>query len=295
MKCPYCGAETKNDVCEYCGAELPKEKSNTTVNIVNNYYGTEPTKSSSSSSKSTQRSKQNQTPKEPKKKSRTWLWVLGWIFCFPIPLTVLILRQKKIKPVIRYALVAALWIIILISGSVNDSDSASSTETFAVENTTTSAEAEESMPETQVYFKTDKLVNQFIIDYQNIAGYELTDIHPQTIKSYGACYAGNCYLEIFNNKGANSKNLELSINFGDCEKDEIFAVTSNCLKTFGASDEEISKTLTAFTTENEGDYMVENYATNDSITCKYIPTKGEAKNRTIGRIDISSSNYSVRE
>ena len=28
------------------------------------------------------------------KKRRTWLWVLGWIVCFPIPATILINRKK---------------------------------------------------------------------------------------------------------------------------------------------------------------------------------------------------------
>ena len=40
MKCPSCGAETKTaKYCEYCGSELPKD--NPSVNIINNYYGTD--------------------------------------------------------------------------------------------------------------------------------------------------------------------------------------------------------------------------------------------------------------
>ena len=31
-------------------------------------------------------------PPMPAKKRRTWLWVLGWIFCYPIPLTILLFR-----------------------------------------------------------------------------------------------------------------------------------------------------------------------------------------------------------
>lgn len=134
MKCPYCGAETNGDVCEYCGAEMPKEKSNTTVNIVNNYYGVDPNKEtaprSNPRSVSTSASKAKTAP--PKKKSRLWLWILGWIFCFPIPLTILILRQKKMNPILRYALVAALWIFILMSGAGSDSSSSSTATTSAV-------------------------------------------------------------------------------------------------------------------------------------------------------------------
>ena len=31
-------------------------------------------------------------PPVPVKKRRTWLWVLGWIFCYPIPFAILIFR-----------------------------------------------------------------------------------------------------------------------------------------------------------------------------------------------------------
>lgn len=148
MKCPYCGAEVNGDVCEYCGAEMPKEKTNTTVNIVNNYYGVDPekkaeTRSNPSSTASKANSISGANATQPKKKSRMWLWVLGWIFCFPIPLTILILRQKKMNPILRYALVAALWIFVLTSGSGANSSSSSTTATSAVtesvENTTETA------------------------------------------------------------------------------------------------------------------------------------------------------------
>ena len=37
MKCPSCGAETQNKICEFCGSEMPQEKA--TINITNNFYG----------------------------------------------------------------------------------------------------------------------------------------------------------------------------------------------------------------------------------------------------------------
>ena len=50
------------------------------------------------------------------KNGNTWLWVLGWILFFPIPLTILLVRNDKMKPVVKYSLVALMWIMIIIMG-----------------------------------------------------------------------------------------------------------------------------------------------------------------------------------
>ena len=47
---------------------------------------------------------------KPKKK-KTWLWVLGWICIFPLPLTILLLRKKDMKPALKYGIIAVAWII----------------------------------------------------------------------------------------------------------------------------------------------------------------------------------------
>ena len=50
------------------------------------------------------------------KKGKTWLWVLGWVVCFPIPLTILMLRNKKLSPAVRYAIIGAAWAVLLLFG-----------------------------------------------------------------------------------------------------------------------------------------------------------------------------------
>lgn len=52
---------------------------------------------------------------ERKRKNFKW-WVLGWIFIFPVPLTILIVKSKKLKPVLKAVLISALWITILLVG-----------------------------------------------------------------------------------------------------------------------------------------------------------------------------------
>ena len=46
---------------------------------------------------------------EQKKKRRTWLWVLGWLFCPCIPLTVLIARSKKLSKAAKAVFLCIIW------------------------------------------------------------------------------------------------------------------------------------------------------------------------------------------
>ena len=177
MKCPNCGAETTNNICEFCGSEMPKPQQN--VSITNNYYGGMPVEESeevfagkcpkcgsskisfkrervgsatvSSSKKAALSSKRkgqavsqtvyrtigicqncgytwnpngenSGTNSESKGSSKTWLWVLGWIFIFPLPLTILLLRKKDMKPGLKYGIIAAAWLLYLVivaSGASN--------------------------------------------------------------------------------------------------------------------------------------------------------------------------------
>lgn len=48
-----------------------------------------------------------------KKKKRIWLWILGWIFCFPIPLTLIIVRSG-LKKIVKIILLSILWTLIVL-------------------------------------------------------------------------------------------------------------------------------------------------------------------------------------
>ena len=112
MKCPSCGAEAKGKFCEYCGSEMPKEKA--TINITNNYYvGTEKPQNGKSQSTA------NSQVKGPKK--HTWLWVFGWICIFPVPLTILMLRKKNMKPAVKYGIIATAWLLFFVIGMSGNS------------------------------------------------------------------------------------------------------------------------------------------------------------------------------
>lgn len=54
----------------------------------------------------------------PKKKSKIVWWVLGWIFIFPIPLTIIIARNKKLKTGVKVVIIIAAWLVYLLIGIV---------------------------------------------------------------------------------------------------------------------------------------------------------------------------------
>jgi len=50
--------------------------------------------------------------KQPKKlDKKLWLWVLGWLFVFPVPLMLLVKRSNKIESKAKLGIVAASWIV----------------------------------------------------------------------------------------------------------------------------------------------------------------------------------------
>jgi len=102
----------------------------------------------------------------PEKKSKLWLWVLGWICIFPVPLTILLLRNKDMKPALKYAIIAVAWIVFLIiglSGKSKDTKqqaanekSQTEVETVSEEKETANADAEEVM---DVVLKVEPNIN----------------------------------------------------------------------------------------------------------------------------------------
>lgn len=99
-KCPNCGAEYFSAACPDCG--YTNKAGNTTVVYAN-------------------------TATQPVKKKKTWLWVLGWIFIFPIPLTILMVRNQKLNKWVKIGIIAVAWIFYLIiafagGGSTNNQE-----------------------------------------------------------------------------------------------------------------------------------------------------------------------------
>ena len=119
LKCPHCGARLEVDAdnnvatCEYCGAELLIEKELPERESTPFEYQT------------------NAPAATTPKKRRTWLWVLGWIFVFPVPLTIILLRKTELKTPLRYGLIVLGWVlyflIVIYGGDDTNSQYASTT------------------------------------------------------------------------------------------------------------------------------------------------------------------------
>ena len=145
MKGPSCGAETQGKFCEYCGSEMPQEKpqvggcpkcGSTNVTFKRERVGTSTQRSSRKNIIGTGRTGQSVSqsayrtvglcqncgftwnPNAANKGSgkKTWLWVLGWICIFPVPLTILMLRKKDMKPAVKYGIIAAAWLLFFVIG-----------------------------------------------------------------------------------------------------------------------------------------------------------------------------------
>lgn len=151
MKCPSCGAEVQGQVCEYCGSDVSKGTAgvhcpkcgSTKVSFKRERVGTATKSTSYKNAFGSGRQKQSTSqaiyrtvgfcsgcgytwsPDGTSKRSgrKTWLWVLGWICIFPVPLTILMLRKKDLKPAVKYGIIAAAWLLFFVIGSTGNSES----------------------------------------------------------------------------------------------------------------------------------------------------------------------------
>ena len=145
MKCSSCGAEVGNTkFCEYCGsqisAEMQKEQEqlnksgcpkcgSTNIKFVREKQGETKGKKGTQIMRATTGVCNDcgytwETQEKPKKK-KTWLWVLGWIFIFPVPLTIILLRKKDMNKILKYCIIAVAWIVyiaIALSGGEEGTD-----------------------------------------------------------------------------------------------------------------------------------------------------------------------------
>ena len=202
MKCPSCGAETQGKFCEYCGSEMPQEKpqvggcpkcGSTNVTFKRERIGTSTRRSSHKNIFGTGRTGQSVSqsayrtvglcqncgftwnPNAANKGSgkKTWLWVLGWICIFPVPLTILMLRKKDMKPAVKYGIIAAAWLLFFVIGlSGNGETDTPQTDvpgtTIQTEQSSTAGtedttqDATEDVEQLVTYYDRDETVNMYL-------------------------------------------------------------------------------------------------------------------------------------
>jgi len=146
LQCDNCGSELILDpnaekyTCSYCNTSFLLDKKTQYIQYVNaeetgyqfekgRYRAQQEYQQDQAKNKfETYNSKKD----EGKKKNLIW-WILGWIVIFPVPLTVLLVRNKKIDKKLRIAIIAIAWLLYLGIGIFGKNSQIKSTD---IENST---------------------------------------------------------------------------------------------------------------------------------------------------------------
>lgn len=120
--CPNCGASLQVDAdkkkltCNYCGNDILIDDEVKHVQYDNaeetGYNFEKGRQRAQAEAMQEARAQQTQEPK----KRKTWLWVIGWICIFPLPLTILMVRSKKVKTPIKVIVIILAWLLYLMIG-----------------------------------------------------------------------------------------------------------------------------------------------------------------------------------
>lgn len=173
-QCPNCGGELTVDssqeaaVCQFCGTPFIVSKAVQNYNVQHNTYQTNivnerkgavesilsyaserQDKKQQRLDEERRRAEEERLRREEKKKKRnhTILWVLGWIFIFPVPLTILVLRSKDMSPKLKYGIIAAGWIVYFLLFIFNGGrDRAPQTDPAPISDRSVTAEVPEEKP-----------------------------------------------------------------------------------------------------------------------------------------------------
>ena len=209
MKCPNCGAEIKNNskFCEFCGSAISTEMrreqeqlnkagcpkcGSTNISFsrekqgeIRGKGGTAVVRSTVGMCKDCGYTWQTDSGIKKPKKRKTWLWVLGWIFIFPVPLTILMLRKKDMKPVVKYGIIAVAWLLYIGIGLSNNeetdttkNDIPSPNASVQVEQLTTSeTEAISTSTEnTSTWAEQEKTIRRFVSEFNEISDTPISEI-----------------------------------------------------------------------------------------------------------------------
>jgi DNA-directed RNA polymerase subunit RPC12/RpoP len=213
MTCPHCGAQLKVDAdqkqakCDHCGTTILIDDEVRHVK----YDGAEEAgyefekgrqkaiaeaktgvKSSSSSG--------YDSHLPHKRKHSLLLWILMWLLIFPLPITILLKRNKRIKPAVKYGIIAIAWILYLVivfaggGNKKNEKASSGNSPVESAEATDSSKKGSESGIPEVVYADEDKLINDFITEYNSVSKSPITDVTNGNIRTkyYGSTYGFYC-------------------------------------------------------------------------------------------------------
>lgn len=209
LTCPKCGAQLKVDAskqqvyCQYCGARLLVDDE------IRGYRIDNAEDMGYQFEKGRQRAQQERQQRQiefpirsipyqvKNKRKNTWLWVLGWILVFPLPLSILVWKSDKLKKGVKITIIIIAFLAYLLLGYTGASNQSSTTDTVPNDIEINSDSNSEKGTTALVIsvaaneYAEDDVVNGFIKSYNEIAQNPLTKIEKGNIRTkYHAACAG---------------------------------------------------------------------------------------------------------
>lgn len=144
--CPDCGRKYYASSCPHCGYSPVKERQRirenerAIVEAQRRAAAAAQQASASARQAAAASARQAAAAQQAAPKRHTFLWVLGWLFIFPLPLTILLMRKKSgwFLTILKLALLLVVWVIYFcaaVSGQSGTDAAAKSNEAaFAVYN-----------------------------------------------------------------------------------------------------------------------------------------------------------------
>ena len=320
MKCPNCGAEIGNSkYCSFCG-------SNITAKMLREQEQLNMKGCPSCGSTNIQFRRENQgeirgknakqviyrtvgfckdcgttwypnANDTPKAQRRTWLWVLGWIFVFPVPLTILMLRKKDMKPILKYGIIIIGWLLyfgLVKSGNSNNSSKPeipSASPTVQASDSDYSSLVSSPQPSSEPVeepLTQFDVIDNFVEQYNSIAEHPLsnpTDIDIKAPEHYRTEYRLNAYnyaiarqysiedatIDIVLYGGlSEGKNSDIRFYLETEDEDLASSFLYSAIRILDSSltEEETTSAVEALKNHTSGEYI-------NSLTYSYIPSYKE--------------------
>ena len=115
---------------------------------------------------------------------KTWLWVIGWICIFPLPLTILLLRKKDMKPAVKYGIIAIAWVMFFAIGMFGNSETdtpqtdvpGTTIQTEQSTNIGTEDTSQDTTENNSPWAQQEKTIRRFVDEFNAISATPITDI-----------------------------------------------------------------------------------------------------------------------
>ncbi len=274
-KCPNCGAEYYSVACPDCGCTNNTGK--TTVVYVN-------------------------TSNQLVKKRKTWLWILGWIFIFPVPLTILMIRNQSLNKRVKISIISIaciLYISIAVVGALGNNSNSTTNSKKVVSQPAISEEPLQSAGSEKASSNNENKVAepQKIVDDEVVNGFlseckfDYGKIDKGNIRTKFFIHVNGCWTELLN---SNTDALIITINgyhIDNINEEEVLEAFKMVGQTINGNEydtelEEVINGLLAHDTDIYGGIV-------GNLNYKFYPFVQLSKGVFESRIEISTVKYNV--